>query len=95
MQLAAWGYSPSVDCRLAQQLLDRGANVNAADDSGTTAPMLAARRGKKELVRLLLSKRADPAIRNCHDDDAASLAKFGGFPALAEKLATHRGKDDP
>ena len=88
------GISPSVDVGWRSNSWIEGRTVNAADDSGTTALMLAARRGKKELVSLLLSKRADPAIKNCHDD-AASLAKFGGFPALAEKLATHRGKHDP
>jgi len=66
MQLAAWGFSPPVNRRLAQQLLDRGANVNAADSSGTTALMFAAGRGKKDLVKLPLSKQADPAIKNCH-----------------------------
>jgi len=92
IQLAAWGFSPPVDRRLAQQLLDRGANVNAADDSGTTALMFAARRGKTDLVRLLLSKQADPTIKNCHGEDAASLAKAGGHAALAEELSTSRAK---
>jgi ankyrin repeat protein len=94
MQLAAWGYSASVDRRLAQQLIDRAADVNAADESGTTALMLAARRGKKDLVKLLLSKHADPVINNCHGEDAASLAKVGGFPALAEELSALRVKHD-
>jgi ankyrin repeat protein len=94
IQLAAWGFSPPVDRRFAQQLLDRGANVNATDDSGTTALMFAAGRGKKDLVKLLLSKQADPAIKNCHGQDAASLAKASGHTALAEELSTRRAKDD-
>ncbi len=93
MQLASWGFSPPVDRRLAQQLLDRGANVNAADDSGTTALMFAAGRGKKDLVKFLLSKQADPAIKNCYGQDAASLAKAGGYTALAEELSTRRAKE--
>jgi len=87
MQLAAWGYSPAIDRRLAQQLLQRGADVNAIDDSGMTALMLAARRGKTDLVNLLVSKGADLSLRNCHGHDAASLAKFGGHARLAEELA--------
>ncbi len=94
MQLAAFGFSPPVDRRFAQELLDRGANVDAADNSGTTALMFAARRGKKDLVRLLLSKQADAAMKNCNGEDAASLAKAGGHTALAEELSTRPAKDD-
>jgi ankyrin repeat protein len=92
MQLASRGFSPPVDRRFAQQLLDRGANVNAADNSGTTALMFAAGRGKTDLVRLLLSKEADPVMKNCYGQDAASLAKAGGYTALAEELSTRRAK---
>ncbi len=56
--------------------------------------MFAARRGKKDLVRLLLSKQADPAMKNCNGEDAASLAKAGGHTALAEELSTRPAKDD-
>jgi ankyrin repeat protein len=55
--------------------------------------MFAAGRGKKDLVKLLLSKQADPAIKNCYGQDAASLAKAGGYTALAEELSTRRAKD--
>jgi ankyrin repeat protein len=48
--------------------------------------MLAARRGKTDLVKLLLSKGADPKAKNCHGETAASLALFGGYRALAEQL---------
>jgi ankyrin repeat protein len=61
--------------------------VNARDDFGTTALMLAARRGKNALVKVLLSKGADPVLKNCHGDSAASLAQVGGYPALAQLLS--------
>jgi ankyrin repeat protein len=87
MQLAAWGYSPAADRRLAEQLLRSGANINARDESLSTALMFAARRGKVDLVTLLLSKGADAKMKNCHDKTAASLAQSGGYTALARQLA--------
>ena len=88
IQLAGWGYSPATDRRLAGQFLRLGANVIARDDFGTTALMLAARRGKMDLVELLISKGADPKAKNCHGETAASLARSGGYPAVAQRLAT-------
>jgi ankyrin repeat protein len=87
-QLAAWGYSPTAHRRVTEKLLRLGADVNARDDFGTTALMLAARRGKNALVKICLSKGADPGLTNCHGDSAASLAQFGGYPALAQVLSS-------
>jgi uncharacterized protein len=92
MQLAAWGYSSTADHRLAEQLLRSGAIIDARDASLSTALMLAARRGKTDLVTLLLSKGADPRMRNCHDETAASLAQSGGYTALAEQLTAASAK---
>jgi len=50
--------------------------------------MLAARRGKTALVKVLLSKGADAGLKNCHGDSAASLAQFGGHPTLAQALSS-------
>jgi ankyrin repeat protein len=88
IQVAGWGYSPPADRRLAEQFLRLEANVNARDDFGSTALMLAARRGKMDLVQLLLAKGADPKAKNCHGETAASLAQFGGYPAVAQRLAS-------
>lgn len=95
IQLAAGaGFPPVVDRRFAEAFLTQQpprqevtSTVNAQDDFGVTALMMAARRGSKDLVTLLLSKGADRNIRNCHGETAASLAKFGGHAALAEMLA--------
>jgi len=86
MQLAAWGYSPTVDRHLTEQFLRRGADVNARDNFGTTALMLAARRGKDAVVKVLIAKGADPTLTNCHGDSAASLAQVGGHPGLVKVL---------
>jgi ankyrin repeat protein len=86
IQLAAWGYAPATDRRLAEQLLGLGAKVDARDDFGSTALMLAARRGKADLVQLLLSKGVDPTAKNCHGQTAASLARSAGYLAIAQRL---------
>jgi ankyrin repeat protein len=52
MQLAGWRYSPSVDSRLMEQFVRLGATLNARNDVGATALMLAASRGKSDLVKL-------------------------------------------
>jgi hypothetical protein len=89
IQLAAFGYSPAIDRRLAEKFLRSRSHANARDDFGSTALMLAARRGKMEMVKLLLSRGADPKINNCRGETAASLAQFGGFTALSLLLANY------
>jgi ankyrin repeat protein len=73
MKLAAAGYAPGAEIRLARQLLNAGANLNARDDFGSTALLVAARHRKSELVELLLSKGADPTAANCRGETAASF----------------------
>ncbi len=46
------------DTKKAVELINKGADLNAADKSGKTALMCAARRGNKEIVNLLLSRLA-------------------------------------
>jgi ankyrin repeat protein len=59
-------------------LLARGAKVNDADDSGSTALHRAALADDVNLVRLLLSRKADPKIR---DDDGRTALDI----SVAEK----------
>lgn len=44
--------------------LTAGAGVNAKDDRGNTALLLASRYGDEQMVRLLLEEGADPRILN-------------------------------
>lgn len=87
MQLAAFGYSPEIDRRVAGLLLRSKSDVNAKDDLGVTALMLAAGRGKTGLVKFLLSHGADPQISNCRTETAASYAQAGGYLDLSRELA--------
>ncbi len=74
------------DTKKAADLIKKGADLNAADKSGKTALMWAARRGNKEIVNLLLSRLA---IANKKD-------KAGGI-ALMYALEGYRetSKKDP
>ena len=57
-------YVPGEDIRLLQTLLDKGANVNATDETGRTALMMAGYYTGIDQVRLLLSHGADVNARN-------------------------------
>jgi ankyrin repeat protein len=59
--------------RIALQLLDAGADVNALDWQGNTPLTLAAFAAQPKLVKLLLSRNADPNVE---------VAAAGGMPAL-------------
>jgi ankyrin repeat protein len=65
-------------------LLDRGADVALKDGRGWTALMIAADRGHKEIVALLLSAGADPMVSGSKGETAAELASD---PAIRSLLA--------
>lgn len=59
-------------------LLQRGMDVNTADQDGTTLVMHAARMGDKTLLEYLLEKRANVLIKNKNGDTAINLAALHG-----------------
>jgi RNA polymerase primary sigma factor len=67
----------------------RGDNVNATDDKGRSALILAASRGHTETCRLLLEAGADPRILDNDGNDALSLAKGAGMIELALLLGQY------
>lgn len=62
------------DNGVLEVLLERGASVNAANNAGFTALMIAADSGRTKNIGLLLSKGADPRLKNKDGDDARALA---------------------
>lgn len=54
--------------------LRRGTDVNAADDKGRSALILATEKGHAEICRILLEAGADPAMRDYDGNDALSVA---------------------
>ena len=86
---------------LANLLLECGADPNARDGDGETPLFVVARRGKcPALAALLLSRRADPAVRNRYNDlaaddvgkdDAAMRRVFAEDAERREAAAEKRG----
>lgn len=69
-----------VDC--ARLLLERGAKVNAPTMDGETALMFAASGGSVEVVKLLLSKKADPTLKDIKGGTARTrVDEFGRIDA--------------
>ena len=60
-----------------QQMIDHGANVNAANKDGTTPLILACSRAQEESVRILLKAKANPNITD-GDGDASLHAAIAG-----------------
>jgi ankyrin repeat protein len=68
-----------------QLLLDRGAAVNARMQDGTTALVTAARRGKLDVMRLLLTRGADPKASVPEQTELLRI-RFGDHPEIAGLL---------
>ena len=72
------------------ELLGQGANVNAANEAGSTPLIEAAYNNHPETVKLLLDKGADPNIRK--KDGATALGFAQKYPAIVELLKAKGAK---
>jgi uncharacterized protein len=59
---------------VAELLIERGADINAADNRGRTALMIAAERGNAAVVKTLLRRSADRTLRDKAGKAACDLA---------------------
>jgi ankyrin repeat protein len=67
-------------------LLARGAKVDAPSPNGSTPLMMAARYGTEDAVSALLAQKADPALRNERNMNAADFARSAGRDKLATRI---------
>lgn len=71
---------------VSRLLVERGADVNAAQAQGFTPLHAAAQNGDADLVAILLAAGADKDVRLEDGRTAADLAREAGHEALAERL---------
>jgi ankyrin repeat protein len=74
---------------IVQLLLDQGAAIDAQDSEGTTALLVAARAGQREVVVELVRRGADRSIQqrvNRLDDPACAAARAGDLEVLRAVL---------
>ena len=78
------------DAQAVAALLDRGADPNSTDPTGSTLLMIAARQGHDAVVKLLIDRKADLARRSPAGDSALMLASLKGHLGSV-KLLVDRG----
>ena len=74
------------DTAMADLLLTWGVNVNAQDEEGVTALMIAARDGNAALVQRLLDRGATVDVRTRLGWTALTYAALQGYPHVARRL---------
>jgi ankyrin repeat protein len=75
-------------------LVKRGVKINARNDQGETALIIAAWHGREELVELLLKKGADPNVKTPKGLSALKVAKANGYEGIVKKLLAYGAKSD-
>jgi ankyrin repeat protein len=78
-------------CKVAELLLDHGANVDMKDAGGRTPLHWAAFGKKSELVRLLLARGADPRVADNRGWDAMANAQNQHANEVIALLRSHLG----
>jgi ankyrin repeat protein len=80
------------DVKTVAGYLDKGLDPNTTDSVGLTLLMNASRLGHVELVKLLIARKANVALRSPHGDTALMYASLKGQLAVAQVLITHGAK---
>lgn len=85
-----WQIAKTGDLQQLLQLLVRGADVNASNESGVTPLMVAAFHGRLEMVRALTDHGADLNATDHDGFTAVMLAEHGGHEEIVRTLLARR-----
>ena len=80
---------------IVRALLAANSQIDAVDNEGNTALMVAAGEGKTEVARALIDAHADWRRRNDQSDTALMCAELGGYHDTVAYLKTIGGGKDP
>ena len=80
----AAAYSDAVE--VAELLIEKGADIDAKDKTGSTALMWAARDNSLEMVKLLIEKGADVMLENNEGNTALICAQIRGYEKIIAVL---------
>jgi hypothetical protein len=90
-----WRVAGAGDVDLLEQVLARGADVNASDRTGVTALMRAAYHGKLEMVRALVEHGADFTATDSDGLTALMVAKHAGHEEIVNALVSWGAEESP
>jgi ankyrin repeat protein len=75
------------DVSISKMLVENGADVNAQNQSGATALMLAAKYNHMKLCKMLVKSGADAKLKTTNKQSAFTIASQYGNYEVAEYLA--------
>lgn len=78
--------NPEEALALARLLIERGAEINVAQEGGWTPLHQAAAHGQADLVKILLDRGADPGALSADGRAPEQMAREGGFDAVADRI---------
>jgi ankyrin repeat protein len=85
-------FNNTIRLLLVEILLEQGADVNVLTKDGETPLHYAVRLGRKDLVQVLMTKKADITIRGHKSNKTPyELASMWGFTEMADHLKKYQG----